>query len=155
MIWVLTFIQLIMQSSSFYNGKLYSLIWYSDLPVRSHADFGSFYSIVYIFIVIMPKCFMYFTPTCRLSNWQFFNINFSSFSLIFLLPLFLYKSWVRLSRDHNYWIFGFTPQSVPISTKIMSLNPAHDEVYSMTTLCDKVTCDRLVVFSGYSSFLHQ
>jgi hypothetical protein len=47
-------------------------------------------------------------------------------------------------------------QSVPIPTKIVSLDPAHDEVYSIQ-YCDKVcvTCGRLVVFTGYSGFLHQ
>jgi len=47
-------------------------------------------------------------------------------------------------------------QSVPIPTKIVSLNPAHDEVYSIQ-YCDKVcvTCGRLVIFTGYSGFLHQ
>jgi len=41
-------------------------------------------------------------------------------------------------------------QSVPITTNVVSSNPAHGEVYSIQ-LCDKglsVTCDRSVVFSG-------
>ena len=29
-------------------------------------------------------------------------------------------------------------QSVPITTKVVSLNPAHGEVYSIQHLCDKV-----------------
>jgi hypothetical protein len=48
-------------------------------------------------------------------------------------------------------------QSVPIITKVVSSNSVHDEVYSIQYYMIKslsVTCDRSVVFSGYSSFLH-
>ena len=48
-------------------------------------------------------------------------------------------------------------QSVPITTNNVSLNPTHDEVYSIQH-CDKV-CQWLAIghwfFSGYSGFLHQ
>ena len=48
-------------------------------------------------------------------------------------------------------------QSVPITTKVVSSNPVHGEVYSMQHYVIKlsVTCDRSVVFSRYSGFLHQ
>jgi hypothetical protein len=41
-------------------------------------------------------------------------------------------------------------QSVHITTKVVSLNPAHDEVYSITTFCISlsVSCDRSTVSSG-------
>jgi hypothetical protein len=39
---------------------------------------------------------------------------------------------------------------VPITTKVVSLNPVHGEVYSIKHL--SVTCNRSVVFSGYSGF---
>ena len=48
-------------------------------------------------------------------------------------------------------------QSVPITTKVVSLNPIHGKVYSIQhyVINLSVTCDRSVVFSGYSSFFHQ
>jgi hypothetical protein len=48
-------------------------------------------------------------------------------------------------------------QSVPITIDVVSSNPAHGEVYSIQHYVIKlsVTCDRSVVFSGYSGFLHQ
>ena len=38
-------------------------------------------------------------------------------------------------------------QSVPITTKVVSSNPVHGEVYSIQL---HMTCDRTVVFSRYS-----
>ena len=49
-------------------------------------------------------------------------------------------------------------QSVPITTNIVSSNPAQDELYSIQHYVIKVllaTCNRPVVFSGYSGFLHE
>ena len=46
-------------------------------------------------------------------------------------------------------------QSVPITTKVVILNPSHGEVYSIQQYMINLTCYRSVVFSGYSSFLHQ
>jgi len=48
-------------------------------------------------------------------------------------------------------------QSVPITTKIVSSNPVHGEVYLINIMWSSlsVTCDRSVVFTGYSGFLHQ
>ena len=49
-------------------------------------------------------------------------------------------------------------QSVPITTKLVSSNPTHGEVYSIQHYVIKVflaTCDRSVVFFGYSGFLNQ
>jgi hypothetical protein len=48
-------------------------------------------------------------------------------------------------------------QSVPITTNILSLNPAHVEVYSVQhfVINLSVTCGKCVVFSGYSGFLHK
>jgi hypothetical protein len=43
-----------------------------------------------------------------------------------------------------------TVQSVPITTKVVSLNLFHSEVYSLQHYVI-----RSVVFSGYSGFLHQ
>jgi len=48
-------------------------------------------------------------------------------------------------------------QSVPILTKVVSLNTAHGEVYSLQHYVIKFVSDlrQVVVFSGYSGFLHQ
>ena len=48
-------------------------------------------------------------------------------------------------------------QSVPITTNILSLNPAHVEVYSIQhfVINVSVTCGRCVAFSGYPGFLHK
>jgi len=48
-------------------------------------------------------------------------------------------------------------QSVPITTKVVSSNPVHGEVYSIQhyVICLSVTCNRSMVFSGYSCVLHQ
>ena len=46
-------------------------------------------------------------------------------------------------------------QSVPITTNVVSSNPAHGDVYSMQHYVMKFVFDRSVVFSRYSSFLHQ
>jgi hypothetical protein len=47
-------------------------------------------------------------------------------------------------------------QSVPITTKVVSMNPALGEVYTIQHYVVKFVNDlRSVVFSGYSGFLHQ
>ena len=50
-------------------------------------------------------------------------------------------------------------QSVPITTKVVSSNPAKGKVYSIQHYVIKFVSDLrqvwLVVFSGYSGFLHQ
>jgi len=50
-----------------------------------------------------------------------------------------------------------TVQSVPITTKVLSSNPAHGEVYSIQGYVIKLsmTCERSVVFSRYCDFLYQ
>jgi hypothetical protein len=44
--------------------------------------------------------------------------------------------------------------SVPITTNIVSSNPAHGEVYSIQHYVIEFVSDLLVVFVGYSGFLH-
>jgi len=48
-------------------------------------------------------------------------------------------------------------QSVPITTKVVSLNPAHGKMYLIQHYVINFVSDLLqsVVFSKYSSFLHQ
>ena len=48
-------------------------------------------------------------------------------------------------------------QEVPITTKVVSSNLVHGEVYSIQhyVISLSVTWDRSVVFSWYSGFLHQ
>jgi len=45
-------------------------------------------------------------------------------------------------------------QSVPITNEVVSSNPVHGEVYSIQHYVIKI-CNRSVVFSRYSGFLHQ
>jgi len=55
-------------------------------------------------------------------------------------------------------VVGMLMQSVPITTtKVVSLNPVHDEVYSIQHCVIKFACDLLQVggFLWYSGFLHQ
>jgi len=48
-------------------------------------------------------------------------------------------------------------QSVPITTKAMSLNPADDEAYSIQHYVIKIVSDlqQVVGYSGNHGFLHQ
>ena len=46
-------------------------------------------------------------------------------------------------------------QSVPITTDVVSSNLDQGEVYNIMWSSLSVTCDRSVVFSGYSGFLYQ
>jgi hypothetical protein len=45
--------------------------------------------------------------------------------------------------------------SVPITTDVESSSPDQDEVYNIMWSSLSVTCDKSVVFSGSSDFLHQ
>ena len=59
----------------------------------------------------------------------------------------------RNDRDRGRMVVG----SVPITTILVSSTRSWQGVLG-TTLCDEVcqvTCDRSVVFSGYSGFLYQ
>jgi len=66
-----------------------------------------------------------------------------------------------LGRDphgQNRMVVDFTTtymQSMPITTNVVSSNPAHDEVYSIQhyVISLSVTYGRLVDFSGYYGFL--
>ena len=61
-------------------------------------------------------------------------------------------------RDHTVVRFTTTyMQSVPITTKVVSSNPAHGEVYSIQHHVIKLVSDLLQVggFSRYSGFFHQ
>jgi hypothetical protein len=62
----------------------------------------------------------------------------------------------RPGRDRMVVGLKLHVQSVPITTNIVSSNPAHDEVYSINIMLYNlsVTCDRSMVFSGYFGFLH-
>jgi hypothetical protein len=64
----------------------------------------------------------------------------------------------RGSHGHNGMVVGFTTvQSVPITTKVVSSNPVHDEVSSIKHYVIKFVGDlrQVLVFSGYTGFLHQ
>jgi hypothetical protein len=55
------------------------------------------------------------------------------------------------------WIYDYLCISVHITTKDVSSNPVHGEVYSIQHHVKSlsVTCDRYVVFSGSSGCPHQ
>ena len=46
-------------------------------------------------------------------------------------------------------------QSVPITTKVVRSNPAHDEEYTLQPYVITFAFLHIVVLSGYSGFLHQ
>ena len=54
-----------------------------------------------------------------------------------------------------YLDLQLTMRSVPITTNVVGSDPAHGEVYNIMWWSLSVTCDRSVVFSGHSGFLHQ
>ena len=56
-------------------------------------------------------------------------------------------------RGRDRMVVGFT---VPITTTVVSSNPAHSEMYSIHYLIElSVAGERSVVFYGYYDFLHQ
>ena len=66
----------------------------------------------------------------------------------------------RGGRCRDRMVVRFTLQlpvwSVHITTKVVSSNPVHGEVYSIKHWSSlSVTCDRSVDFSGYSNFRHK
>ena len=54
------------------------------------------------------------------------------------------------SRDLWQLNLQLPVQSVPITTNVVSLNPDHDDVYSIHHYVIKFISDRSVVFSGYN-----
>ena len=48
------------------------------------------------------------------------------------------QSW---SRSYGIWIFNYLVQSVAITTKVVSSNPVHDEVYSIQHYVIKFVSD--------------
>ena len=54
----------------------------------------------------------------------------------------------------DHMVVGFTMQSVPITTQVMSLNTAHDKVYFIQHFVLKFVsdCGRSIVFSEYFGF---
>jgi hypothetical protein len=71
--------------------------------------------------------------------------------LNYILPQFVYPKYkVGASMAVIVW---YPMQSLSIATKVLSLNPAQCDMYSMQRL--SVTCGRSPIFFGYSGFLHQ
>ena len=60
----------------------------------------------------------------------------------------------RRGYDHMVVAVELPMQSVPITTNIVTSNPAHGEVYNIMWSSLSVTCRRSVVFSGQSGFHH-
>ena len=75
---------------------------------------------------------------------------------IFVLKIIKAKRGHR-GLDNMVAVFRIDMLPVPITTNVVSSNPAHDEVYSIQHYVIKLVCDLLQVsgFLQYSSFLHQ
>ena len=57
------------------------------------------------------------------------------------------KVWPSWSESYDSWIYNLPVQSVPITTKVVSLNPVHGEVYSIHYVTKFVRdCDRSMFF---------
>jgi len=85
-----------------------------------------------------------------------FNINFNNISVILWHWRLVFL--VEGVPGENYRpVDGLSKQSVPITSKVVSSNPAHGKVYSIQhyVISLSVTCDNSVDFSRYSRFLHQ
>jgi len=61
------------------------------------------------------------------------------------------------SWSYGIWIYSYLHcmQSVHITTDVVSSNLDQGEIYNIMWSSLSVTCDRSMVFSGYSSFLDQ
>jgi hypothetical protein len=84
--------------------------------------------------------------------------GYTSIKTIFEYPiLILIKPQICIGAVVVVWKLDLQlpVQSVPITTNVVSLNPIHGEVYSIQHYVISVTCDKSVVFCGYSGFLHQ
>jgi flagellar biosynthesis protein FlhB len=70
--------------------------------------------------------------------------NVLIYILQFLVAVMVMNVWLLCLQLHV--------ESVPITTKVVSLNPAHGKVYSIQHY---VTCSRSVVLFGHFCYLHQ
>jgi hypothetical protein len=61
----------------------------------------------------------------------------------------------RRGRDRMVVGFKLPMLSLSITTNVVSSHLDHSEVYNIMWSSLSVTCDRSVVFSGYSGFLNQ
>jgi hypothetical protein len=59
-------------------------------------------------------------------------------------------AWIIVA--YGSWIYNYTNA---ITTDVVSLNLDQGEVYNIMWLCLSVTCDRSVIFSVSSGFIHQ
>ena len=85
---------------------------------------------------------MFLTPLCL--NREAVNINVIVFSLTSLGLEPISTTLVnqgRHGRDSMVVVFTIPLQSVTITTKVVSLNPAHDEVYSINLYVIKFVND--------------
>jgi hypothetical protein len=108
-------------------------------------------SILWISFSFCPFCFW---PLCCLS----FSMNVTSdYWCLLYLQTFLIPFLYRGRRGHDHMVFGLTTTCV-ISVYHLSsceFEPCSWQDVLNKTLCLSVTCNRSVVFSRYSSSLHQ
>jgi hypothetical protein len=116
-------------------------------------NFGFYLNIIKLYQILFFCCllFLWDCHNCDLGPFHFCHLqhNHDNQHLSFAKE-------GRCGRDHMVDI-QLPMQSEPITTKVVSLNPAHDEVYSIQYYVIRFVsdCDRSMVFSGYSGFLHQ
>ena len=115
-------------------------------------QWGSCYS-TFSFICMLCRSlfvllFFFFWPLCCLF---FFDIQ------ILIAPLvssnFSYRNpWILFGTVRIVIVMQLDLQSMPITTKVVSLNPAHGEMYLIQHYVTKFVDDirQVVVFSGYS-----
>ena len=116
-------------------------------------QWGSCYSLV-LYVCFVDRCLsFFFWPLCCLF---FFDIQ------ILIAPLvssnFSYRNpWILFGTVRIVIVMQLDLQSMPVTTKVVSLNPAHGEMYLIQHYVTKFVDDirQVVVFSGYSGFLHK
>jgi hypothetical protein len=104
---------------------------------------------------------VYLSKKCQQSTISAFLANKQIHSRIHWLYIYaltsigyrhFLESGCRRSRDSM--VVGFrTKLTMPITTTVVRSSPAHGKLWFVKKFY--VTCDRSVVFSGYSGFLHQ
>ena len=71
----------------------------------------------------------------------------------------MYITYIHIDkcRGHDRIVVGFIATCTISATEVVCSNSDHSEMYSIQHYVTKfsVTCDKSVVFSGYSGFLHQ
>ena len=112
------------------------------------------WDILYLYYVYLSKKCQQSTISAFLANKQIHSrIHWPGiYALTSIGYRHFLESGCRRSRDSM--VVGFrTKLTMPITTTVVRSSPAHGKLWFGKKF--DVTCDRSVVFSGYSGFLHQ